>query len=153
MPRIVIALGANNKAGLRRGEENPSLHRWRTYAFAFALIGMLFHAGSVVWHNAAMLGSVLERNALAQALGKYCHGGTATIGSSDVLPDLPQPNQDQTTCPICKGAVAAFAILPVVELPLHRPDVTSARIEVVGRIIAIRLARLRPPSRAPPFPV
>lgn len=127
------------------------MRRISTSLRAIAIIGVLLHAGLIVWHNAAMLGATLQRNALSSALAEICHGaGLASAEAKSELPELPQPASDQGGCPICKGAVAAAAILPTIHLQLHQPDVAVARMEVVGRTIALRLAAVRPPTRGPP---
>lgn len=131
--------------------EARGLRRISTTFRVLAIIGVLLHAGLIVWHNAAMLGATLQRNALATALAELCHGaGAAATEAQGELPELPQPGNDQSGCPICKGSVSAVAILPTPDLQLHRPDRATARLEVVGRIIALRLQPVRPPTRGPP---
>jgi hypothetical protein len=128
------------------------LRRISTSIRALAIIGMLLHAGLIVWHNAAMLGTTLQRNALAAALGEICHGaGSATADARAELPDLPSQGNDQGGCPICKGCVSAVAILSVPEFAVHRPDVATARMAIVGETITLRLAYVRPPTRGPPL--
>ena len=116
------------------------------------ILGMFLHAGLLVWHNTAMLGAKLQGDALAAALGEICYGsGMMQRAASDDLPDAPPPAGDQDNCLICKGCVSAVAILATAQLPVHKPDQTSSRIIVVGKVIAQRLSRLRPPTRGPPL--
>ncbi|MFV0296784.1 MAG: DUF2946 family protein [Hyphomicrobiaceae bacterium] len=133
------------------------MHRWQRIARALALIGVMIHAGLLTWHNAAMLGSVLERNALAIALSEICHNGDA-LSSADrnnpADPGIPSENPGGPTgCPICKGAVAAVTLLPALDLRIDKPEVvTVLRIQVIRAVFLLPppVQRLRPPTRAPP---
>jgi hypothetical protein len=114
---------------------------------------MLLHAGLIVWHNAAMLGATLQRNALAIALTSICHNaGAVSAEPQGELPALPPEGNDQGSCPICKGYVSAVAILSTPDLDVHQPDTAAARMEIVGEIIARRIFPVRPPTRGPPLP-
>jgi len=133
-------------------KEASILRQFSTSLRVLTILGVLLHAGLLVWHNTAMLGAKLQGDALASALGEICYGsGMMQRAASGDLPDAPPPASDQGNCPICKGCVSAVAILAAPELAVHKPDQTSLRIIVVGKVIAQRLARLRPPARGPPL--
>ena len=128
------------------------MRRFSTSLRALAIFGVLLHAGFIVWHNAAMLSRTMQYNAVVSALTGICHGsGAATADVSDNLPDIPAPGNEQSDCPICKGCVAAIAILPDPGLPEHRVHRAAMRMEIAGEIIAQRLTPVRPPTRAPPI--
>ncbi len=130
------------------------MRRLSTSLRVLTILGVLLHAGLLVWHNTAMLGARLQSDALASALAEICYGtGMAQRVSPDDLPDAPPPSNDQGSCPICKGCVSAVAILATPQLAVHEPDQASARIIVVGQVIAQRLVRVRPPTRGPPLTV
>lgn len=115
-----------------------------------AIIGVLVHAGLIVWHSASMLGMAIQRAELATALSEICHGAGQVVSTSSELPDIPSGESDGGGCPVCKGLVSGIAILSTPFLIAHRPDVDVARMEIVGEAIARRLRPVRPPSRAPP---
>ena len=139
-------------ATLLLNREAANLRRFSTSLRALAIFGVLLHAGLIVWHNAAMLGATMQYNAVVSALANTCHGsGASTTDVRDSLPDIPTPGNEQTGCPICKGCVAAIAILPDPALPEHCVHRAAMRMEIVGEIIAQRLTPVRPPTRAPPI--
>lgn len=118
-----------------------------------AVLAVLLHAGLLVWHNAVSLGARLQHQALSIALLEICHGGSTSAGSSgqtSELPFVPPPPDDQGGCPICKGMVCAMAILGDTSLHLARPLPAVVQMAIIGETIRLRLARLRPPTRAPP---
>ena len=134
--------------------EASILRQFSTSLRVLTILGLLVHAGVLVWHNTAMLGAKLQGDAVASALGEICFGsGMMQRAASDDLPDAPPPASDQGNCPICKGCVSAVAILATPELAAHKPDHTSSRIIVIGMVIAQRLVRMRPPTRGPPLTV
>lgn len=116
-----------------------------------AIIGIILHAGLIVRHNAAMLGSHLQLAALTADLAEICHGaGGSSTDDQQQLPEMPSSGGDLGSCPICTGCISAVAVLPTPYAFSREPYVAAIRMEVVGDIITQRLARLRPPSRAPP---
>jgi len=117
-----------------------------------AIIGIILHAGLIVRHNAAMLGSHLQLASLTADLAEICHGaGGPSAADQHQLPKMPSPGSDLGSCPMCTGCISAVAILPTPYSIARVPHRTVIRMEVVGETIAQRLARLRPPSRAPPL--
>ena len=127
------------------------MRRFSTSLRALAIFGVLLHAGLIVWHSAAMVGATMQHNAIVAAIASICHGaGPATGGTQDDLPSVPAPSNEQSSCPICKGCVSAVAILSDPGLVVHRADPATARMEIVGEVIAQRVKPVRPPTRAPP---
>lgn len=128
------------------------MRRISTSFRVLAIIGVLLHAGLIVWHNAAMLGATLQHQSLVSALTAICHGaGASDTATRGDLPELPPSSSEQAGCPICKGQVGAVAILSHPEPFVHRPHLATAQMEIVSEIIARRIAHVRPPTRAPPF--
>ena len=125
--------------------------RLRTIVGLLAIGFVLLHAGLIVRHNVSMLGGKLQQLTLAADLAVICHGAGANgqLPAADI-PDLPAPADDQGDCPICKGMASATAILTAPDFDLRRPDRATARMVVIGKVIAVRLARLQPPATGPP---
>lgn len=115
-----------------------------------AIVGIVLHAGLLVRHNSSVLAANLQASSLFVALAEICHGGGVQLSEAPDIPQLPPPGGDSGSCPICKGCVAAAAVLPTVDFFHHSPLATVTRMEIVGEAIALRLARILPPARAPP---
>lgn len=125
--------------------------RGRRWIALVALVGVFLHAGLVVRHNAMVLSAKLEHSALVGALGMICHGnGSLAALPASEQPAMPEPEQDRGSCPMCAGLAPAVAVLSENPLAIHVPDAAFSRMAVVGEIIRLRLADVRPPTRGPP---
>lgn len=125
--------------------------RLRKWIGLVAMLSVLVHAGALVRHQSAMLGSILQFQALISDLAVFCHGG-ADSGTRELadLPAIPKPSDAQNGCPICSGQSTAFAV--VVPEFIEAPDRLSTAIpwfESTSPKPAHRHA-VCPPARGPP---
>lgn len=121
--------------------------RRQTSAGLMALIAVLLHCVAFVYHSVAMAtagGTAGDSPAIVM-----CHGGDA-IGA------LPLPARDDIRppdCPVCSGAVAAFALIPPSTLLSFVENWTPVRFQVVGKELAQPAVTDHPPARGPPSAV
>jgi hypothetical protein len=115
-----------------------------------AIIGVLAHAGLVVWHGAVVQRSPLQQDPLAAALAVICTG-SGVAHAQEERPELPAQDSDHGGYPTCMVCVSWVAVLPPPYLVSFGHSNVSERIELIGEVIARHLAHLRPPPRGPPL--
>ena len=119
----------------------------RKWINILAALAVLLHATALVRHNGAML----QHQALLADLGVICHDGTgaAKLPASD-LPGIPKPSDTQSSCPICSGLVAAFALPAAAVTTLPAPP-EAAEPHFVSSVSLAELPRgSLPPATGPP---
>jgi hypothetical protein len=126
------------------------LRRPSNIIHAFAIIGVLLHAAVLVGHFSTVLGAAVQRVEMGLLVSAICYGTGQSASTDGDVSSSPATGTEQGDCPICQGCMSAVAVPPAVMLPAYAPDRRTARMEVVGEVIAQRLARVRPPTRAPP---
>jgi hypothetical protein len=114
-----------------------------------AIIGVLVHAGLVAGHGALWQRLLLQQDPLAAALAVICTGGGLAIPQEN-LPEPPAKDGEHGRYPTCMACASWVAVLPLPHPIECRQSDVSARIELVGEIVARRLAHVRPPPRGPP---
>lgn len=124
------------------------LRRWISL---LALLGVLWHAGALVRHNAVMAGAHLQHQALVTDLQVICHSGGPGAAEPANLPHIPRPYDVEFGCPICSGVASAFALIGPEPVVLTA-ELSSKQIEppVLVASLAVAPERLLPPARAPP---
>ena len=128
------------------------MKRRREIAALMALVGVVFHLALVTWHNTATLRASVEHASLIKALLETCHASQQKAPDpAPELPFIPRPDDSQSGCAICKGMVAAVAILsqpPV--LPHRRMNGASRQMAAIHAVVSRRIPHAWTPSRAPP---
>lgn len=124
---------------------------WRKVLGCVAILAVLAHGAMLLQHASMVLAKHVAQEDIASAMGAICHSGDRA--PSVPVGDWPSPEPDGASkgCPICMGPGSAVAILPERMVQPHQPDTTSARQAVVGEIIRLRMAAVRPPSTGPPL--
>lgn len=119
-----------------------------------ALIGVLLHVGFTVRHHGLSLSTRFASNALIADLGLICLGGGGTSRQAGAdFPDVPTPDENWVTCPICSGLTGAIAIFGEPATLPHASSIATNRVVVAGEAICRRSLTLRPPTRAPPLDI
>ena len=122
------------------------LRRWISL---LAIIGVLFHAGWFVRHNAMMVGVAVDNAALAQAFGDIC---LSNPGSAEV-PDVPlpqAPDNARSHCPECLNATGSVAaLLPAPAFYITFYSVASDTLVSTAPLAPVDVP-LWPPSQGPP---
>ena len=114
---------------------------------ALAVLGVLMHAGLLVRHHVQMV-------ALASfdggALGVLCHsdGGLKRI-HLQTIPGAPA-SPDEPQCPLCVGALASAAVLPVVAIVREWPEQLVLDLASPDAEPCFAQTGLPPPNRGPP---
>jgi hypothetical protein len=127
---------------------------WRRYINLVALIGVLVHAGLVVRHHQVMLGAHLERQDLIGALAVICHSNGQPATSSENVPWVPLPSDQQNShCPLCAGLATAVALPASVEsgVPLQFRAAAPQLVRYEAR--PVETESVKPPTRGPPLPI
>jgi len=125
--------------------------RSRKWISVLAMLGVLWHAGAIARHNAAMTGAAFQHQALLTGLSQLCRGSmTADVLAAAELPYVPKPSDVQHDCPICSGLSPAVA-LAAPELPsiVLAPPVAIA-FHADTRCIPESGHAVCPPARGPP---
>ncbi len=120
------------------------LHCW-TWTKALAVLAVLMHAGLTVRHTVHA-----TQLAAADLVLMFCHGD----GTAPTATRWPQPGDPagapKAPCPVCTGAFAGAALLPVqavLPAPLRVP--AALDFAAVSAIVPVR-AEVPPPGRGPP---
>jgi hypothetical protein len=125
--------------------------RLRGWINAFAMLGVLLHAGAVVRHHGVMLGALLEYHALVSNLAEFCHGGADNTSRSPAdLPSIPKPSDVKNGCPVCSGQAPAFAIVAPAPFEIPVPAPAATYWHNLASAFATHHHPVCPPARGPP---
>lgn len=117
-----------------------------------AVVGVLMHAVAAVRHHTLMLNAFSHHAELVASLSVICHNdGSVTRLPASEVPTIPQPAENQASCPVCLGMLASFVPPSPPASPISCGELV-AMVQFFARSesISTRLASVNPPTRGPP---